>query len=79
MDDAAAVAKASQVVVFGTIVNTNGTSVDQLGTIHTDYTLKIDKVYKGDLEVGDEINVDLPGGTIPMGDYIGELDRPGLY
>ncbi|MFT3944052.1 MAG: hypothetical protein QM705_09580 [Ancrocorticia sp.] len=77
--DPAAVAEASSEVVAGTIVSTDGNFVDVLNTINTKYTLKVEKVYKGDLKVGDEISVSLPGGSMTLGDYIAELDRLGRY
>lgn len=66
-------------VVAGTVISTDSTSVDSLGVIDTYYTLKVDKVYKGDLKVGDKISVSLPGGSMTLGDYITELDRIGRY
>ena len=79
IDDPAAVADFSRAVVSGVIVHTEGSNVGPLEIIHTNYTLKVDKVYKGDLKVGDEINVSLAGGTMTLGDYIAELDRLGKY
>lgn len=79
VDDPAAVADASSEVVAGTVISTDSTSVDSLGVIDTYYTLKVDKVYKGDLKVGDKISVSLPGGSMTLGDYITELDRIGRY
>ncbi len=79
VDDPAAVASFSSVIVAGSVVNIEETYVGPLDTIHTRYMLKVDKVYKGNLKVGDEISVSLPGGAMTLGDYIEELDRMGRY
>lgn len=79
VDDPAAVAEFSRAVVSGIIVHTEASNVGPLEFIHTKYTLKVDKVYKGDLKAGDEISVSLAGGTMTLGDYIAELDRLGKY
>lgn len=78
-DDPVAVADFSRAVVSGIIVHTEDSNVGPLEIIHTKYTLKVDKVYKGDLNEGDEISVSLAGGTMTLGEYIAELDRLGKY
>ncbi len=78
VDDPAAVAEESSAVLTGTVVRTDGTSLGSSGDIYTYYTIRVDKVYKGDLKVGDEISVSLPGGTMLTGEYIDEVERLGL-
>ncbi len=78
VDDPAVVSRESHVVVAGTVVSTDSVFVDPLGEINTRYTIKVDKVYKGDVKVGDDISVSLLGGTMLAGDYIDEVERLGL-
>lgn len=68
----------SSAVVSGTVVAVEGSFVDDNGDIATTYSVHVDRVYKGE-NVPAVIPVALPGGSVPLGEYIAALDRLGLY
>lgn len=68
----------SSAVVSGKVTGVERSWVDGNGFVVTTYTVQVEKVYKGD-NIGDVISVTLPGGTVPLGEYISTLDKIGRY
>jgi len=77
-DDPAALAGFSTAVVSGKVVAVERSYVDDNGLVVTAYSVRVEKVYKGE-DIPDVISVTLPGGSVALGEYIAALDTLGLY
>ena len=67
----------SSAVVSGEVTGIERSFVDGNGMIVTSYTVKIGQVYKGQ-SIPEVISLTLPGGTVPLAEYISSLDKLGL-
>lgn len=76
--DPASLAKNSALVVSGTVIGVERSFVSANADIVTAYSVQVETVYKGE-KVADVISVRLPGGTVPLGEYIQALDKLGLH
>ncbi|MDR3068343.1 MAG: hypothetical protein LBU50_02435 [Cellulomonas sp.] len=68
----------SSAVIAGKVVSVERSYVDADAVIVTAYTIRVEKVYKGE-KIPETISVTLPGGSVPLGEYIASLDNLGLY
>lgn len=78
VNDARTLREFSSAVISGRVVRVEGSWVDDSGDIVTTYQVRTEQVYKGD-GVPDLISITLPGGTLPLGEYIAGLDKVGMY
>lgn len=76
--DPAGLAENSVAVVSGRVIGVERSFVDSAGGIGTVYSVQVRTVYQGEVS-SDVISVRLPGGAMPLGDYISALDKLGLY
>jgi len=77
-DDPAALGEFSSAVVSGKVVAVERSYVGGNGLVVTAYSVQVENVYKGE-GIADVISVTLPGGTVTLGEYIGAVDKLGLY
>lgn len=77
VNDPEALREASAVVVSGRVIGVERSFVEMGGFVITAYSVQVDEVYKGEVS-SKIISVSLPGGTVPLGDYIVALDEMGL-
>lgn len=68
----------SSAVIGGRVVAVERSYVDANAVIVTAYTVQVLKVYKGE-EIPETMSITLPGGSVPLGEYIASLDNLGLY
>lgn len=78
VDDPSVLREFSSAVISGKVTGVERSWVDGNGFIVTTYNVTVETVYKGD-NVKKEIAVTLPGGTVPLGEYISTLDKNGRY
>lgn len=78
LNDPAVLHDFSSAVVSGRVIGVERSHVDANGIIVTVYSVQVEKVYKGE-NIGRVISVTLPGGSVPLGEYISSLDKIGLY
>lgn len=76
--DPRAIEEFSSLVVKGVITSVGNAFVNSAGMINTIYTVDVSDVYRGQL-ASRTIEVSLPGGAMPRGEYIAALDELGLY
>lgn len=78
VNDPATLREFSSAVVSGRVIGVERTFVDANAAIATTYSIQVENVYKGD-DMANVISVTLPGGTVPLGEYIASLDEMGRY
>lgn len=78
VNDPQALREFSSAVISGKVTAIQRSFVDSVGGIGTVYSVRVERVYKGE-NIAEVISVALPGGTMPLGEYISSLDKLGLY
>lgn len=78
VNDPAVLRDYSSAIVSGRVAAVERSYVSRDTSITTVYSFEVDNVYKGE-GIPDVISVHLPGGSVPLGEYITSLDELGLY
>ena len=68
----------STAVVSGKVIGVERSYVSGNANVVTAYSVQVETVYKGE-DIPEIISVTLPGGSVPLGEYISSLDELGRY
>lgn len=78
VNDPQALYEFSSAVIAGKVIEVEQSYVDGNAMIGTIYSVQVEKIYKGQ-GIPKTISLSLPGGSVPLGEYIASLDKLGLY
>jgi hypothetical protein len=78
VDDPLALRDFSTAVVSGKVIGVERSYVTGNANVVTAYSIQVETVYKGE-SIPEIISVTLPGGSVPLGEYISSLDKLDRY